>query len=44
MDSEVWVCLLDKEQCLPFVLAEKGYDVWVRATYISTSFLDELVG
>lgn len=29
MNSEVWVCLLDKEQCLPFVLAEKGYDVWV---------------
>ncbi|KAI5856439.1 Alpha/Beta hydrolase protein [Tricharina praecox] len=29
MDSEVWVCLLDKEQCLPFVLAEKGYDVWL---------------
>jgi lysosomal acid lipase/cholesteryl ester hydrolase len=29
MNSEVWVCLLDKEQCLPFVLAEKGYDVWL---------------
>jgi len=37
MNSEVWVCLLDKEQCLPFVLAEKGYDVWVRVP--SPSFL-----
>ena len=29
MNSEVWVCLIDKKQCLPFVLAELGYDVWV---------------
>ena len=30
MNSEVWVCLTDEQRCLPFVLAEKGYDVWVR--------------
>ena len=29
MNSEVWVCLTEKERCLPFVLVEKGYDVWV---------------
>ncbi|KAG0640550.1 Alpha/Beta hydrolase protein [Tuber brumale] len=29
MNSEVWVCLLDKERCLPFVLVEKGFDVWL---------------
>ena len=29
MNSEVWVCLLEKECCLPFVLIEKGFDVWV---------------
>jgi len=29
MNSEVWVCLLKKEQCLPFVLADEGFDVWV---------------
>ena len=34
MNSEVWVCLLDKEQCLPFVLAEKGYDVWVIFSFL----------
>ena len=28
MNSEVWVCLTDKERCLPFMLVEKGYDVW----------------
>lgn len=30
MNSEVWVCLTEKERCLPFMLVEKGYDVWVR--------------
>lgn len=35
MNSEVWVCLTDKERCLPFTLVERGYDVWV-------SILDEL--
>ncbi|WYZ39241.1 hypothetical protein EsH8_III_001155 [Colletotrichum jinshuiense] len=29
MNSEVWVCLTDEQRCLPFVLAEKGYDVWL---------------
>ena len=30
MNSEVWVCLTAEERALPFVLVEKGYDVWVR--------------
>ena len=30
MNSEVWVCMTEKERCLPFMLVEKGYDVWVR--------------
>lgn len=30
MNSEVWVCLLEKEHCLPFTLVDQGYDVWVR--------------
>ncbi|TAQ90508.1 hypothetical protein B7494_g1216 [Chlorociboria aeruginascens] len=29
MNSEVWVCLTDEERCLPFLLVEKGYDVWL---------------
>ncbi|KAK6336219.1 cholesterol esterase [Orbilia brochopaga] len=29
MNSEVWVCNLQPEKCLPFVLAEQGYDVWL---------------
>lgn len=29
MNSEVWICLTDEERALPFVLVEKGYDVWV---------------
>ncbi|KAF8839438.1 alpha/beta-hydrolase [Paxillus ammoniavirescens] len=29
MNSEVWVCLTDEERCLPFVLAEQGFDVWL---------------
>ncbi|GJJ14839.1 hypothetical protein Clacol_009107 [Clathrus columnatus] len=29
MNSEVWVCLTSEERVLPFVLAEKGYDVWL---------------
>jgi hypothetical protein len=32
MNSEVWVCLTEKERCLPFVLLERGYDVWVSET------------
>lgn len=29
MNSEVWVCLTDEQRCLPFVLVERGFDVWV---------------
>ncbi|KAF8518345.1 triacylglycerol lipase [Hysterangium stoloniferum] len=29
MNSEVWVCLTTAERTLPFVLVEKGYDVWL---------------
>jgi lysosomal acid lipase/cholesteryl ester hydrolase len=29
MNSEVWVCLTEEERCLPFRLAELGYDVWL---------------
>ncbi|MCJ1248065.1 cholesterol esterase [Trapelia coarctata] len=29
MNSEVWVCLTERERCLPFTLVEKGYDVWL---------------
>lgn len=29
MNSEIWVTMLEKEQNLPFVLYELGYDVWL---------------
>lgn len=29
MNSEVWVCMTEAERCLPFMLVEKGYDVWL---------------
>lgn len=29
MNSEVWVCITEKERCLPFLLVEQGYDVWM---------------
>lgn len=29
MNSEVWVCITEKERCLPFALVEQGYDVWL---------------
>lgn len=29
MNSEVWVCLTEAERCLPFLLVERGYDVWL---------------
>ncbi|KAK9356455.1 Alpha/Beta hydrolase protein [Lipomyces doorenjongii] len=29
MNSEVWVCLTDLKRCLPFLLVERGYDVWL---------------
>lgn len=43
MNSEVWVCLTEEERCLPFALAEKGYDVWVRGR-TSTRTGDMLTG
>jgi lysosomal acid lipase/cholesteryl ester hydrolase len=30
MNSEVWVCMAEKENCLAFKLVDQGYDVWVR--------------
>lgn len=36
MNSEVWVCLTEKERCLPFTLVEQGYDVWVCRTTLSS--------
>ncbi|EMC94083.1 hypothetical protein BAUCODRAFT_36558 [Baudoinia panamericana UAMH 10762] len=29
MNSEVWVCLTERERCLPFLLVDQGYDVWL---------------
>ncbi|MCJ1277351.1 cholesterol esterase [Puttea exsequens] len=29
MNSEVWVCMTEQQRCLPFILVEKGYDVWL---------------
>lgn len=29
MNSEVWVCITEEERCLPFALANQGYDVWL---------------
>ncbi|KAK0628645.1 Alpha/Beta hydrolase protein [Bombardia bombarda] len=29
MNSEVWVCLTDAQRALPFVLVERGFDVWL---------------
>lgn len=29
MNSEVWVANVDPKKCLPFVLADLGYDVWL---------------
>lgn len=29
MNSEVWVCITEEERCLPFTLANQGYDVWL---------------
>jgi lysosomal acid lipase/cholesteryl ester hydrolase len=33
MNSEVWVCLTEQERCLPFLLVDRGYDVWVTYTF-----------
>jgi lysosomal acid lipase/cholesteryl ester hydrolase len=32
MNSEVWVCMTEKERCLPFLLVDLGYDVWVSSS------------
>lgn len=37
MNSEVWVCLTERERCLPFELVERGYDVWVGGFTFSRS-------
>lgn len=29
MNSEVWICLTDEQRALPFVLVERGFDVWL---------------
>jgi len=29
MNSEGWVCLTTADRCIPFVLVEQGYDVWL---------------
>lgn len=29
MNSEVWVCMTEEERCLPFTLANQGFDVWL---------------
>lgn len=29
MNSEIWVCSTNADRCLPFVLVEQGYDVWL---------------
>ncbi|KAF2758870.1 alpha/beta-hydrolase [Pseudovirgaria hyperparasitica] len=29
MNSDVWVCITEKERVLPFLLVEQGYDVWL---------------
>lgn len=42
MNSEVWVCLTERERCLPFELVERGYDVWV-GTLLSTFTLFSLI-
>lgn len=34
MNSEVWVCLTEKERCLPFMLVEQGYDVWYETHFV----------
>lgn len=34
MNSEVWVCLTDAQKVLPFVLVERGFDVWVCSCHV----------
>lgn len=42
MNSDVWVCLTDAQRVLPFVLVEKGFDVWV-CTYLYLVGLDAVI-
>ena len=35
MNSEVWVCMTERERCLPFMLVERGYDVWLGESWFS---------
>jgi lysosomal acid lipase/cholesteryl ester hydrolase len=35
MNSEVWVCLTDEQRALPFVLVDRGFDVWVSGFLFS---------
>lgn len=37
MNSEVWICLTDAQRALPFVLVEKGFDVWVCNSLLDQS-------
>jgi lysosomal acid lipase/cholesteryl ester hydrolase len=34
MNSEVWMSSTDAARCLPIVLVEQGFDVWVRVTAV----------
>ena len=45
MNSEVWVCLTDEQRALPFVLVERGFDVWVSVLIQTppTSQADEVL-
>lgn len=38
MNSEVWVCQLDKKDSLPWVLADKGFDVWVSTPFLPSRY------
>ena len=42
MNSEVWVCMTEKERCLPFMLVEQGYDVWVCRNTANKELILEL--
>jgi lysosomal acid lipase/cholesteryl ester hydrolase len=41
MNSEVWVCMAQKEHCLAFQLVDKGYDVWVSSNSSSLLILTQ---
>ena len=43
MNSEVWVCMTEQQRCLPFILVEKGYDVWVSLCQFYHAVSTELV-